>query len=87
MESLTNPPRAPKIRLGMDERWDAGELGCGSLIFGLRERLGRLPPGATIEVVARDAGAATDLAAWCRTTGHTLVSAEPPVYVIRRKNE
>ena len=26
-------------------------------------------------------------AAWCRLTGHTLVAADHPVYVIRRKND
>jgi len=68
-----------------DERWDAGDLGCGQLVFGLKERLARLEPGQTLEVVARDAGAPVDLPAWCRTTGHTLLSGEHPVYVIRRK--
>jgi tRNA 2-thiouridine synthesizing protein A len=41
-------------------------------------------PGDTLEVITDDAGAPTDLPAWCRMTGHTLVSADPPVYVIRR---
>jgi tRNA 2-thiouridine synthesizing protein A len=67
------------------ERWDAGETGCGRLIFELHVRLKRMRPGETIEVTARDPGAPADLPAWCRTTGHTLVSADHPVYVIRRK--
>jgi tRNA 2-thiouridine synthesizing protein A len=69
----------------MDERWDAGELGCVQLILGLRARLNGLGPGMMIEVTARDAGAPVDLPAWCRMTGHTLVSANHPVYVVRRK--
>jgi tRNA 2-thiouridine synthesizing protein A len=44
----------------------------------------KLASGDTIEIVARDAGAPVDLPAWCRMTGHTMVSAEPPVYVIRK---
>jgi tRNA 2-thiouridine synthesizing protein A len=82
MKKHDDPPKAARI---MNERWDAGELGCGQLIFQLHLRLDRLEPGETIEVVARDAGAPVDLPAWCRTSGHTLVSAEHPVYVIRRK--
>jgi len=69
----------------LDERWDAGELGCGQLIFQLHIRMSRLRPGGTIEVTALDAGAPVDLPAWCRATGHTLVSADHPVYVIRRR--
>ena len=69
----------------MDERWDAGELGCGQLISKLRARVARLRPGAMIEVIVHDAGAPADMPAWCRMTGHTLVSADHPVYVIRRK--
>jgi tRNA 2-thiouridine synthesizing protein A len=70
----------------MAERWDASDLGCGQLIIGLRTRLDRLGPGATIEVIARDAGAPVDLPAWCRMTGHTLVEADHPVYLIRRRD-
>ena len=69
----------------MAARWDAGETGCGQLVFELHVRLNRMKPGEVLEVIARDPGALTDLPAWCRMTGHTLVSAEHPVYVIRRK--
>jgi len=67
-----------------NERWDAGEMGCAQLVFQLKLRLDRLAPGERIEVVARDPGAPVDLPAWCRMTGHALVSADPPVYVIQR---
>ena len=67
------------------ERWDAGETGCGQLVFELRARLNRLKAGDRIEVIARDPGAPTDLPAWCRMTGHTLISANHPVYIIERK--
>jgi len=72
---------------GVNERWDAGETGCGQLVFELHLRLKRMEPGDTLEVIVRDAGAPTDLPAWCRMTGHTLVSAAHPVYVIRRKED
>ena len=62
-------------------------MGCGQLVFELRRRLLDISPGETLEVVSQSPGAPTDLPAWCRTTGHTLVSAKPPVYVIRRRKE
>jgi len=67
-------------------RWDAGESGCGQLIVQLRRQLGQLDPGDTLEVLARDAGAPVDLPVWCRLTGHRLVSAAHPFYVIQRSD-
>jgi len=68
----------------MPERWDAGETGCGQLVVELKRRIDALETGEVLEVVARDAGAPTDLPAWCRMTGNTLLSAEPPLYCIRK---
>ena len=68
-----------------DETWDAGDLGCGDLLLQLRLRIEGLAPGALLRLVALDAGAREDLPAWCRLTGHILVAAEHPVYLIRRK--
>jgi len=68
------------------QRWDAGEMGCGQLAFELHLRIKKMSPGESLELIARDPGAREDLPAWCRMTGHTLVSAEHPVYVIRRKD-
>jgi tRNA 2-thiouridine synthesizing protein A len=68
-----------------DETWDAGGLGCGELVLELKMRLDRMEPGQLFKLVALDPGAPADLPAWCRLTGHTLVSGEHPVYLIRRK--
>jgi len=68
-----------------DHEWDAGDMGCGDLVLELRARVERLRPGQILRLVARDPGAPADLPAWCRMTGHTLVSGEHPVYLIRRK--
>jgi tRNA 2-thiouridine synthesizing protein A len=46
-----------------------------------------MKPGEELEVVAQSPGAPTDLPAWCRMTGHTLVSAQHPVYVIQRRDD
>lgn len=67
--------------------WDAGELGCGEIIIVLRSQVLALPPGSLLEVTVRDLGAPADLPSWCRLTGHELVRAEHPVYVIRRRTE
>jgi tRNA 2-thiouridine synthesizing protein A len=69
----------------LSHRWDAGETGCGQLIFELYRRMNELKPGEKLEVIARDPGAPVDMPAWCRMTGHTLISCEHPVYFIERK--
>ncbi len=65
--------------------WDAGMMGCGELILELRKRLNQLPPGAVLTLIARDPGVPEDLPAWCRMTGHRLVRAAPPQFLIERK--
>ena len=70
---------------GADVVWDAGDLGCGELVLELHLRMQALSPGQVLRLVALDPGAPADLPAWCRLTGHTLLSAEHPVYLIRRK--
>ena len=71
--------------LRADATWDAGDLGCGDLVLQLRFRMEALAPGAVLRLTALDAGAPADLPAWCRLTGHTLLAADHPVYLIRRK--
>lgn len=68
-----------------DAMWDAGELGCGELVLELRRRLEAMRPGHVLKLVARDPGAPSDVPAWCRLTGHALVAADHPIYLIRRK--
>jgi tRNA 2-thiouridine synthesizing protein A len=70
----------------MQERWEAGDIGCGQLVYELHRRMQGMQPGDRLEIIAHDPGAPTDLPAWCRMTGHTLVSASHPVYVIERKS-
>lgn len=71
-----------------DAQWDAGDLGCGELVLGLRTRLLAMP-GKVLELVARDPGAPSDIPAFCRMTGHVLVRAEPDActYWIRAKEQ
>jgi tRNA 2-thiouridine synthesizing protein A len=69
------------------ESWDAGEMGCGQLVFELARRVNAMAPGERLEVTIRDVGARTDLPAWCRMTGNEMVSADHPIYVIERGRE
>jgi len=69
----------------MTNRWDAGETGCAHLILQLRRQIDALAPGDRLEILAQDPGARSDLPAWCEMTGHRLVSADPPVFVIEKK--
>jgi len=67
--------------------WDAGETGCGQLIVGLQREMAWLRRGGRLRVVARDGGAPLDLPAWCRMTGHRLVDAAHPVYIIEKTRD
>ena len=68
-----------------DEEWDAGTMGCGELLLMLRGRLQTMRAGQVLKLTAQDPGAKEDLAAWCRLTGHKLISANHPEYWIQRK--
>jgi len=73
----------PSVRA--DDVWDAGDMGCGELVFLLAQRSRALGPGRVLELVATDLGAPHDIPAWCRLTGNTLLVANPPHYFIRSK--
>jgi tRNA 2-thiouridine synthesizing protein A len=60
-------------------------MGCGDLVLELRARVEALVAGRVLRLTARDPGARADIPAWCRMTGHALVSAQHPIYLIRRK--
>ena len=53
---------------------DACGLSCPGPIMKLKENIDSLTDGDRIEVTATDPGFSRDAAAWCRTTGNTLVS-------------
>jgi tRNA 2-thiouridine synthesizing protein A len=69
-----------------DAFYDAGDKGCGAgPLDDIADFMRRLPAGQTLEIRATDLSVAVDLAAWCRLTGHTLVSQEGERYLIRHK--
>jgi len=67
--------------------WNAGERGCSRLIMGLKRELEQIRAGELLRVEARDPAATLDVPAWCGMAGHALISADPPVYVIRRTSD
>ena len=71
--------------LEIARHWEAGETGCGGLIVGLKREIGKIQAGELLQVTALDAGASADLPAWCRMTGHTLVAANHPTYILKSR--
>lgn len=65
--------------------FDLEKAGCGELAIGLQRYFRDLPGSVRVRVIARDPGARYDVPAWCRMTGHRLVEAEPPEYVIESR--
>jgi tRNA 2-thiouridine synthesizing protein A len=57
-----------------DATLDAGAGNCGRLIGLVAEAVAGLAPGQTLAVMAYDPSSQVDLAAWCRMTGHRLLS-------------
>ena len=68
---------------------DARGLSCPMPIVKTAQAVKTIPSGASIELVATDAGSVKDVAAWCKATGNELIeqTSDGAVYrfVIRRK--
>jgi tRNA 2-thiouridine synthesizing protein A len=69
---MDNPSAPTPSSLSADEKWDAGDLGCGPLVLELRKRLRKMP-GRLLKVRALDPAEPIDLPAWCRLTGNELL--------------
>jgi tRNA 2-thiouridine synthesizing protein A len=68
---------------------DCRGLVCPAPIIELARRIADVAPGDLLGLVAPDAAARVDVAAWCRMTGHEYVGEETaddgvPRYVVRR---
>ena len=57
------------------------------VVMELRLRMLALSPGECFRLTARDPGAPEDLPSWCRMTGHRLVQANHPQYLIERRKD
>ena len=73
----------------VDHTLDLAELGCGDLAIALMKAMRTIQAGETIEIIARDAGAANDIPAWCHMTGHDFISGPSGTdgsrYILRKK--
>jgi len=84
---IKSPEMNDTEALKIARHWEAGDIGCGQLIVSLKRELAQMQAGNLLQVKVLDSGAPADLPAWCRMTGHTLVSANPPIYVVRKRRD
>ena len=73
----------------IDKEIDTSGLNCPLPILRTKKALGEVQSGQVLRVVATDPGSVKDFAAFCKQTGHELVSAsrdgEVLVFVIRKR--
>ena len=71
-----------------DATLDAGETGCGELTLLIFQTMKTIRPGQTLEVLAYDLAAETDIPAWCRMTGNLLLAqnteTQPKRFLIQK---
>lgn len=77
-----SPP--PEPIFNSDHFYNAGDKGCA---FGpldeIAELMRGMASGQTLEIHATDPTVASDLSAWCRMTGHTLVEHQGAHYLVK----
>jgi tRNA 2-thiouridine synthesizing protein A len=69
-----------------DEVYDSFDRGCGDFIIDLKAVMADLAAGAVVMIASRDAGAPVEIPAWCRLTGHRLLDAQPPFFLVRKRD-
>jgi tRNA 2-thiouridine synthesizing protein A len=62
--------------MNTDRTLDLSGLNCPLPILRAKKALAEMQSGSTILVIATDAGAPGDFAAFCRQTGNALLSSE-----------
>jgi len=62
---------------------DCRGMRCPMPVIMLAKRIGEVPVGQVVTVLADDPAAAVDIPAWCRMTGHEY-AADLPAYSVRR---
>ena len=73
-----------------DLELDCRGMRCPMPIIELARRIGDVPVGGTVAVVATDVAARVDVPAWCRMREQDYVGEEvaadgTPVFVVRRR--
>lgn len=67
-----------------DGEFNGYDLGCGELSLDLSLYFKSLPETARVCVITGDPGARVDIPAWCRLTGHRILEAKHPYYLIQK---
>lgn len=68
---------------------DCRQMVCPKPVIELARRIGEVPVGGVVALVATDAAARVDVPAWCRMRGHEYVGEDTaddgtPRYLVRR---
>ena len=80
-EPASHMEEEPSAALEIDA---LGKL-CPLPVIELGRRIGSVPVGSVVRVLADDPAARLDIPAWCRMTGQDYLGAEPgPAYLVRR---
>ena len=66
-----------------DKTLDAKGLNCPLPILKAKKAIMDVPKDGTLEVLSTDAGSVADFAAFCRTTGNTMVESTEAAGVYR----
>lgn len=71
-------------------RLDTRGTRCPMPVIELARRIGEVPVGSVLTVLADDAAARHDIPAWCRLRGHDYLGEEPApgggtAYAVRRR--
>jgi peroxiredoxin family protein/TusA-related sulfurtransferase/rhodanese-related sulfurtransferase len=66
----------PAADIAPAETVDARSLSCPGPIQRLAEAMQRVRPREVVKILVTDPGFATDIPAWCQSTGHTLLHLE-----------
>lgn len=59
----------------MTYQLDARRLLCPLPVIKVQERVKQLKTGDILEIVCTDKGSLSDISAWCRIHGHSLLSS------------
>ncbi len=68
-----------------DSEFDGKGTGCGEILIDLRMHFRKQEGGTFVLVTAHDEGAPVEMPAWCRMTGHRLIEAKHPYYLVKVK--
>ena len=76
--------------MSADLELDCRGMRCPMPVIELARRIGDVPVGGTVAVVATDVAARVDIPAWCRmreqdSVGEQVADDGTPVHVVRRR--